>query len=73
VASPTSTRIWRTLKAAGKPFPDFTDDDVLNYLITEAVFIKATEEEAVARKQAEKEREREDWKKEQQEQLKQYR
>ena len=45
----------------------------MNYLITEAVFIKATHEEAEAQKRAEKEAEREQWKKEQQAQLDKFR
>lgn len=59
-------------KAAGKPFPDFTDDDVLNYLITEAVYIKAQHEEDEARKESEKHAERERRKKEAIQDLKQH-
>lgn len=63
VASPRSTRLWRVYKEAGKPFPDLTDDDVLNYLIMEAVTLKAKHQEAEAQKEAEKEAERQRFKK----------
>jgi hypothetical protein len=61
------------LKAAGKPFPDFTEDEVLNYLITEAVFIKASAEEKAAQKEAEEEAKREQWKQEAKAKLNAYR
>ena len=53
MASTTSTRLWRTCKAAGRPFPQLVEDDVLDYLITEAVAIKVNREEAQAREEAE--------------------
>jgi hypothetical protein len=70
VASTTSTRLWRVHKAAGKPFPDFTDDDVMNYLITEATFIKANREDAEAHKKAEHEAKMKQMKEEAKEELK---
>src|SRR5690349_19411766 len=72
VASPTSTRIWRVAKAAGREFPRLVEDDVLDYLITEAVYLKAAAQDEEFRKQAEEEAQREQWKKEAQEHLKHY-
>jgi hypothetical protein len=47
-----------------------TSDDVMNYLITEAVFIKANREDADAQDRAEREAEMKQRKKEAQEELK---
>jgi hypothetical protein len=52
VASTTSTRIWRTCKAANRPFPQLVEDDVLDYLITEAVTLKVTKEDREEEKKA---------------------
>lgn len=44
MASSTSTRLWLTRREAGQPIPDFCDDDVLNFLVTEAIRVKVGEE-----------------------------
>lgn len=58
MGSPIATRIWRVCKEAGRPFPHFSDDDVIDYAIMEAVFFKVRDEDEKERKQAE----REEWK-----------
>ena len=50
--------MWRIYKAAGKEFPDFCEDDVVNYMILEAVALKAAKEDRAA----EREKEVADWK-----------
>jgi hypothetical protein len=70
VASNTSTRIWRVAKAAGREFPKLVEDDVLDYLITEAVFIKASQEDEKFQKEAEDKQKRKQWKEEAKEHLK---
>lgn len=50
-----SSRIWRTSKAAGRPFPRVSDDDVLDYLVAEAVAVKvAREDEEATNKEEQK-------------------
>jgi hypothetical protein len=46
-------------KEANRSLPEFTDDDVLDYMITEAIIMKANED----RKEAQAEAEREQWRK----------
>jgi hypothetical protein len=64
VASSTSTRLWRIHKAAGRPFPQLVEDDVLDYLITEAVYLRVSHQDEEFRKEAEASAERERFKKE---------
>lgn len=64
VKSPTSSRIWRVAKAAGREFPTLVEDDVLDYLITEAVYLKVAHQDEEFRKQAEDESKRKQWKQE---------
>jgi hypothetical protein len=52
----------RVFKEAGRPLPRFSDDDVIDYLVTEAAVFKAAEVEAAENKKAEKERARSEWK-----------
>lgn len=59
VTSTASTRIWRTFKEAGRPFPTVSEDDVTDFMVTEAVSIRVALEDEKARKDAEKEQ----WKK----------
>lgn len=69
MASPTSTRMWRAYQAAGRPWPKLDDDEVIDYMILEAVAVKAKQEEREAEKQAEIQR----WQRERgQELLEQY-
>lgn len=53
MASTTSTRLWRTCKAANRPFPQLVEDDVLDYLIAEAVSLKVAREDREAQEEAE--------------------
>lgn len=73
MASSTSTRIWRVHKAAGRPFPKLVEDDVLDYLLIEAISIKASQEEAKAHKEATKKAEMDAKKKEAISELNKYR
>lgn len=57
--SSTSTRMWRALKAANRPWPVLDDDPVIDYMLTEAVAMKAGLEE----KEAREAQERKEWKK----------
>lgn len=49
--------MWRVSSAANRPFPQVSDDDVLDFMVTEAVAVKVT---AIDRK-AEEERRRKEW------------
>jgi hypothetical protein len=63
VASESSTRLWRVYKEAGRPWPTFCpEDDVVDYMVMEAVAIKASKEDQEAQKKAQKEKEKEAWK-----------
>lgn len=42
------------MKEAGRTLPEFSDDDVLDYMVVEAVVMKAREEEAEEKKKAER-------------------
>jgi hypothetical protein len=48
--------MWRAHKASGRPWPILSEDEVLDYLILEAVAVKASKEDAEAVKQTEVER-----------------
>jgi hypothetical protein len=63
VASESSTRLWRVYREANRPWPVICpEDDVIDYMVMEAVCIKATNEDAEARKKAEEEQEKQQWK-----------
>lgn len=53
VESDLSMRMWRAYKQAGKPFPKLDSDDVVDYLIMEALATKSAKEDTEARRQAE--------------------
>lgn len=59
VNSPDAMRIWQVNKAAGRPLPTFSDDDVIDYMVMEAIALKVAKKE----KEEAKKREIEDWKK----------
>lgn len=59
VASKSALRVFDACKAAGRPLPQFSKDEVLDYMVTEAIVAKAGERA----KQEEKAREKEEWKK----------
>lgn len=44
MASSISTRLWSVFRDAGRPFPRLTDDDVLDFVIVEAIRAKVGEE-----------------------------
>ena len=60
--------MWRVCKEAGRPWPTLCpEDDVLDYMVMEAVYLRVQKQEEQARKDAERKR----WQKDQQERLKQ--
>lgn len=59
--------MWRVYKEAGRPWPTVSEDDVIDYMVMEAVALKVRKEDEAARKEAE----RQEWKKQQKEKLKQ--
>lgn len=60
MVSSLSTRLWLTNREAGRPFPQVSDDDVLDYLVMEAIRVKIGEEA----KEAQKDQERDSWRRE---------
>lgn len=62
VGSSLSTRLVETYKAAGRPLPKFSKDDVLDYLVMEAVVAKHAKDQNNARERAEYERKRQEFK-----------
>lgn len=46
--------MWRVLRSAGRPWPVLSEDDVLDYMVMEAVKLKVDLEDEEARKEAEK-------------------
>ena len=56
-------RLMRVAKEAGRNPPAFSDDEVVDYLVTEAVMIAARTDENTIREEAEKKAKREKWKK----------
>lgn len=59
--------MWRVCKEAGRPWPVLCDDDVIDYMVMEAVALKVRKEEEKDRKAAEQKA----WKEEQKQRLKQ--
>jgi hypothetical protein len=59
VASTAALRLVRVCKEAGKPFPRFSDDDVLDYMVTEAIVVKHWDEQ----RKEHKRQEMREWKK----------
>lgn len=60
--------MWRVCREAGRAWPRLSDDDVIDYMVMEAVYLKVKQEE----REAEKEQQRAQWKKSSIEELKQY-
>lgn len=56
-------RLWRTNKAANRPFPKISDDPVIDYLIMEAIALKANKEDREAEEKAREDAKRDAWKK----------
>lgn len=53
-------RLWRVCKEANRPFPSVSPDDVIDYMVMEALAVKDQEEQQEAQKKAE----RDAWRKE---------
>lgn len=53
--------MWRTHKAAGRPWPKLSDDDVLDYMVMEAVALKANKEDREREKEQEKKKFKKDF------------
>lgn len=51
-------RTWRVHKAARRPYPKVSDDEVVDYLVIEALALKAGKE----RQEAEEEAKKQAWK-----------
>jgi hypothetical protein len=49
-------------QASGKPLPMFSEDDVMDFMVTEAITIRALEEQRDAQEKADAEREKRAWK-----------
>lgn len=49
--------MWRVCKAAGRPWPKLSDDDVIDYMVMEAVALKINREDERAAKAVERRRE----------------
>jgi hypothetical protein len=54
VGSSLASRLWRTSKEGGRPFPRLTEDDVVDFIIMEAVGLKVAHEDQEYRKEQEK-------------------
>ena len=50
--------MWRAFRDAGRPWPTLSDDDVVDYMVMEAVALRVREED----RQAEKDRTTGQWK-----------
>lgn len=62
VASSLPTRLASVCKEAGRPLPTFSDDDVVDFCVAEAVTIKYVEEREKAQKEHAAKQEREEFK-----------
>ncbi len=58
MASDLGPRLWRVSKEAGRPVPRFSEDDVIDYMVLEAVALKVWKQE----EEASKKKEKSDWK-----------
>ena len=54
--------MFRVFKEAGRPWPEISDDDVVDYMVMEAVAIKVRLEDEELRKEAEDKKRRDAWK-----------
>lgn len=57
MGSTASTRLWRVCKAAGRPWPQISEDPVIDYMIMEAVALRVQMEDSDALE----EQKRKDW------------
>jgi hypothetical protein len=58
VESDSAQRIWRVCKEAGREVPKFSEDDVIDYMVLEAVALKVWKQQ----EEASKKKEKSDWK-----------
>ena len=63
MTSSLPSRVSWVASEAGRPLPDFCEDDVMNFLVTEAVVEKAALERAEQQESARKQAKREAWRK----------
>jgi hypothetical protein len=61
VGSSLPRRLFETCKAAGRPLPRFSDDDVLDYIVAEAVVAKSGVEMQKESEQQQKQKEAAEW------------
>lgn len=54
MVSSTSTRLWRACNAAGRPWPVLDEDDVIDYMVMEAVAAKVAKADEEQRKVSER-------------------
>lgn len=59
--------MWRVYRSSGRPWPQLHEDEVIDYMVMEAVSLKVKKQDEQARKEAE----RTAWKEQQKERLKQ--
>lgn len=69
MGSDLATRMWRICTAAKRPWPVLDEDDVIDYMVMEAVGVKAMVEDERNRKEAQKKKEVDQWKHEKSEAL----
>lgn len=63
MASPSVTRFWRTYREAGRPIPRLHEDDVIDFMLLEAIHLKTKKEDYDAQREAEKTQAKETFKK----------
>lgn len=63
MSSESSLRLWRTYKAAGRPWPVICpEDDVVDYMVMEAVSIKVSLDDQKRQEEAEEKAKRKEFK-----------
>jgi hypothetical protein len=63
VASNLAIRIARVSKEAGRPLPRFSDDDVIDYQVAEAVTMRRLQSDAEIQREAAEKRKLDEWRK----------
>lgn len=61
--SKTATRMWRIYKESNRPWPVICEDDVVDFMIMEAVAVRSKIEQDEAEKEQARMKEVKDWKK----------
>lgn len=62
VGSDLALRVYAGSKESGKPMPRFSDDDVIDFMVTEAVILRSLEHQEEMREAAEKKQRMAEWK-----------